>query len=118
LPSTAEKDGEMPTNTSPVLGHAGASEYLARQHGVCRAAATIAKYACRGVPGGVERPRFRKAGRDVLYDPAEFDAFAARLIREPADQVDVGRNAAARAGNDDGRRTSAALAAAAYRSRG
>jgi hypothetical protein len=74
----------MPPNTLPVLGHAGASEYLARRHGICRAAATLAKYACLGVPGGVERPRFRKAGRDVLYDPADLDAFAARLIREPA----------------------------------
>jgi hypothetical protein len=70
-------------NDRPILGHAGASEYLRVRHGIIRSAATFAKYACLGCPGGIERPKIRKAGRDVLYLPADLDEFASRLIREP-----------------------------------
>ncbi len=76
----------MPNDTLPIIGHAGASAYLRRKFGLVRSAATFAKYACLGVPGGVPRPKYRKAGRDVLYQPADLDAFAEALIRDPADK--------------------------------
>jgi len=72
----------MPNNL-PIRGHAGASDYLLRVYGLKRSPATLAKYACLGVPGGVEAPRIRKAGRDVLYLPEDLDAFVQRLIRDP-----------------------------------
>jgi hypothetical protein len=71
------------SNNLPIRGHAGASEYLLRIHGLKRSPATLAKYACRGVSCGVEAPHFRKAGRDVLYLPEDLDAFVQRLIRDP-----------------------------------
>jgi hypothetical protein len=72
----------------PIIGHAGASDYVRKRFGVVRSPATFAKYACRGCPGGVPRPKFHKAGRDVLYYPKEpggLDDFAVRLIRDPAE---------------------------------
>ena len=76
----------MHNDALPIIGHAGASDYLRRKYGLIRSSATFAKYACLGVPGGVPRPKFRKAGRDVLYQPADLDAFAEALIRDPADK--------------------------------
>jgi hypothetical protein len=67
----------MPTENLPIVGHRDASEYLRDNYGIVRSAATFAKYSCCGCPGGVERPRFKKAGRDVVYARAELDAFAA-----------------------------------------
>lgn len=73
----------MPNDERPIIGHAGASEYLRQRFGIIRSAATFAKYACLGVPGGVARPKFRKAGRDVLYMPSDLDDFGRALIRDP-----------------------------------
>lgn len=74
-----------PNNELPIIGHAGASAYLRERHGIVRSPATLAKYACVGCPGGIERPKIRKARRDVLYTPSGLDDFAARLISDPAD---------------------------------
>ena len=55
-----------------------ASDYLFATWGIERARSTLAKLACVG--GG---PRFRKAGRWPLYDPADLDAWARELLGEP-----------------------------------
>ena len=77
---TSRSHGEL-----PIRGHAGASAYLLERHGLVRAPATLAKYACLGCPGGIEPPKIRKARRDVLYTPSGLDDFAERLISDPAD---------------------------------
>jgi hypothetical protein len=55
-----------------------ASAYLLAQHGIKRAATTLATLRTRG--GG---PPFRKAGRDVIYEAADLDSWAGR-IKSPA----------------------------------
>jgi hypothetical protein len=55
-----------------------ASEYLLDTWGIERAPSTLAKLACLG--GG---PRYRKAGRWPLYDPADLDLWARDLLGEP-----------------------------------
>src|SRR5437588_7323355 len=62
----------------PLKRRAAASTYLWEEWGIERAVGTLAKLAVTG--GG---PRFRKAGRVPLYDPADLDAWACDLLGEP-----------------------------------
>src|SRR5690242_10529230 len=52
-----------------------ASDYLIEKYGIRRSFQTLAKL--RVVGGG---PLFRKAGRDVLYEQADLDRFAAQIL--------------------------------------
>jgi hypothetical protein len=55
-----------------------AADYLLAQHGIKRSPATLATLRTRG--GG---PRFRKAGRDVIYDAADLDSWAVKVKSGP-----------------------------------
>jgi hypothetical protein len=57
---------------------AEASAYLLAQHGIRRKPATLATLRSRG--GG---PPFRKVGRDVIYEAADLDAWAAKVKSGP-----------------------------------
>ena len=56
-----------------------ASDYLETNFGIQRKPSTLAKLACVG--GG---PKFRRANRVPLYDPADLDVWAESLLTEPA----------------------------------
>ncbi|WP_245493357.1 hypothetical protein [Mesorhizobium sp. M4B.F.Ca.ET.013.02.1.1] len=67
------------SNIPPRVSRAEASAYLLAKHGISRTPGTLAKLAVIG--GG---PAFRKAGiRRVLYDVAELDRWAERIISQP-----------------------------------
>lgn len=55
-----------------------ASAYLLAQHGIRRKPATLATLRNRG--GG---PPFHKMARDVIYEPADLDAWAAKVKSGP-----------------------------------
>ena len=55
-----------------------ASNYLQNEYGIKRTELTLRKY--RTVGGG---PKFRKAGRSVLYDVEALDEWAMDLLSEP-----------------------------------
>lgn len=54
-----------------------ASAYL-RERGVSRSVKTLAKL--RSVGGG---PLYRRIGRNIVYDPADLDAYAESVISAP-----------------------------------
>lgn len=64
-----------PTVPIPYLSREKASEHLFRQHGLKRSPKYLAKLASVG-----NGPAFHKAGRDALYNPADLDAWAAKVI--------------------------------------
>jgi hypothetical protein len=70
----------MPQNAAPpaepYLSPEEASLYLRRTWGIARSGDSLSTYRCRG--GG---PRYLKAGRSVLYDQGDLDAWAADLLR-------------------------------------
>jgi hypothetical protein len=68
-------DDNMIQPSQPLLRRTGACAYLREIWGLERAPATLAKLACSG--GG---PKFHRAGRWPLYDPADLDAWAQELI--------------------------------------
>jgi hypothetical protein len=72
-----------------------ASAYLLAQHGIRRKPATLATLRSRG--GG---PPFRKAGRDVIYEPADLDGWAAKAKSGPLASTSQARICGAAAGGD------------------
>jgi hypothetical protein len=60
---------------SRYLSRVEASAYLLEKHSLRRSPKYLAKLAVNG--GG---PAFHKANHAVLYDPADLDAYAARVI--------------------------------------
>jgi len=58
-----------------LLTPAEAVDHLQQTHNIRRTEKTLAKLRCVG--GG---PRFRKAGRAILYDAASVDAWAAAVL--------------------------------------
>jgi hypothetical protein len=71
----------MPNVTRPAqpfMPPEAATEYLLNQWGIRRSVQSLATYRCRSRGGG---PRYRKAGRDVLYGPDDLDAYADALLR-------------------------------------
>jgi hypothetical protein len=66
-----------PATPAPRLRRKLAARYITEHWGIPLTSATLAKLACVG--GG---PRFRKAGRTPLYEPADLDEWArAKLSR-------------------------------------
>jgi hypothetical protein len=65
----------MDAPLKPLLRRTGASAYLREIWGLERAPATLAKLACSG--GG---PKFHRAGRWPLYDPADLDDWAKGVV--------------------------------------
>jgi hypothetical protein len=55
-----------------------ASAYLMNEHGIRRLPGTLRNL--RTVGGG---PSFRKAGKQVIYEAADLDAWAARITSGP-----------------------------------
>ncbi|MDH6259076.1 hypothetical protein [Bradyrhizobium sp. BR13661] len=62
-------------DTVRYLNRKEASEYLLERHGLRRTPKYLAKLGSNGTG-----PAFHKANRHVLYDPAELDVWAAKLI--------------------------------------
>lgn len=62
------------------LSREEACEYLRVVHELVRAPSTLAKAACVG--GG---PRFGHRGRNVYYEPAWLDAWAASITKPPGE---------------------------------
>jgi hypothetical protein len=71
-----------PQTPAPVrprlLSRREASGYLLEAHGLTCAAATLAKYASTG--GG---PVYRRFGHQVVYAPADLDAWASTRVSGP-----------------------------------
>src|SRR3954471_9020206 len=84
-----EADADPPRK--PLKRRAAASMYLWEEWGIERAVGTLAKLAVTG--GG---PRFRKAERVPLYDPADLDAWARDLLGAPVTSMSELRDRAPR----------------------
>src|SRR6266446_5861198 len=83
---------------SKMLRRKAASEYLAQNHGVHRAASTLAKLAVIG--GG---PIFRRVGRVPLYSTADLDDWVASKLSAPMRSTSDG--ASTKGSTADARRT-------------
>ncbi len=69
-------------SSKPRLRRKAAAEYLRTRHGLEIAPATLAKWACLGVPSG-EAPPFQRLGRFPYYDVQELDAWVERRLGQP-----------------------------------
>lgn len=78
----------MDTEHPRPLTRREASDYLLEKHGIRRCPATLAKYAVIG--GG---PPFRRAGRNIIYDPPVLDEWAdeitSPLMRSTSDATEI-----------------------------
>ena len=80
-------DDDMP-NPGRRYSRKAAARYLTEVWGIPTAASTLAKAVCVG-----GSPKYRKAGRTVLYDQAALDEYArTRLSRSVRSTSEYGRS--------------------------